>query len=200
MGPILAHEKWFSHSRFTPDWSFLFEPATLAFVLGAFVVAAVWRLAGRSVTPPELSFLRPLGALSPWVPRLLGIHAGVSLLAQVVKGTYLAPNLSLPDGAFGTGLGILEGLIGVWLIAGVWVRWPAILLVLAGPFGMIHYGPVAILERADLLGIALFLALLPPGLDRGGQLRPIAPMWPGRCGSSACWWGWPSSSWHLPRS
>jgi hypothetical protein len=120
------------------------------------------------VKPPELGFLRALGTLSPWIPRLLAIHAGVSLLAQVVKGSYLAPDLTLPGGAFGTALAILEGLIGVWLITGIWVRWPAILLVLAGPFGMIHYGPVAVLERADLLGIALFLALLPPGLDRGG--------------------------------
>ena len=31
---------------------------------------------------------------------------------------------------------------------------------------MFAYGPVAILERADLLGIALFLAVLQPGRDR----------------------------------
>jgi hypothetical protein len=48
------------------------------------------------------------------------------------------------------------------------VRFPAALLVLAGPLGMPHYGPVGVLERADLLGIALFLVLLPPGPDRGG--------------------------------
>jgi hypothetical protein len=38
---------------------------------------------------------------------------------------------------------------------------------------MLHYGPVAILERADLLGIALFLTVLPPGPDRWGAAEPV---------------------------
>ena len=174
MGPVLAHEKWFSDSHFPAGWSFLFEPETLGFILGAVVLAVVWRWVAQRVNPPELPFLVPLGRLAPWIPRLLAIHAGVSLLAQVVRGTYLAPNLALPGGSFGTAMAILEGLIGVWLITGVEVRWPAVLLVLAGPLGMIQYGPVAILERADLLGIALFLAILPPGSDRWGA-APVEP-------------------------
>jgi hypothetical protein len=165
---ILAHEKWFSDSRFPPDWSFLAQPATFALLLAAVALALLWRLAARRLRPPELPFLHRLGVLSPWIPRLLAIHAGVSLLAQAVQGSYLAPNLALPQGPVGTALAILEGLIGVWLVAGIWVRWPAALLVLAGPLGMLHYGPVAILERADLLGVALFLVILPPSLDRGG--------------------------------
>jgi uncharacterized membrane protein YphA (DoxX/SURF4 family) len=176
VGFVLAHEKWFSDARFAPDWGFLVEPLTLAMLIGAGAVAVLWRWAARWLSQPELPFLRPLGAMSPWIPRLLAIHAGVSLLAQVVQGTYLAPNLPLPGGVFGTSLTILEGLIGVWLIVGVWVRWPAALLVLAGPLGAAHYGPVAILERADLLGVALFLVILAPGLDRGGA----APTGPGR--------------------
>jgi hypothetical protein len=169
---VLAHEKWFTEYRPPADWGFLVRPATLAFLAAAVAAAVVWRLAARRFRPPELGFLRPLAVLSPWVPRLLAIHAGVSLLAQSVDGTYLAPGLHLPSNAFGTGLAILEGLVGVWLISGVKVRWAAGLLVLAGPLGMIAYGPVAIIERADLLGIALFLTVLPPGPDRWGAADP----------------------------
>jgi hypothetical protein len=170
-GSILGHEKWFTGERFPPDWGFLFEPATVALVAAAVAVAAGWRLAARFLPRPELGFLSPLGRLSPWIPRVLAVHAGVSLLAQSVRGTYLVPGLALPAGPFGTALAILQGLIGVWLISGVEVRWAAALLVLAGPLGMIHYGPVAIVERADLLGVALFLAILPPGSDRYGAVR-----------------------------
>lgn len=171
MPSILAHEKWFSDLRVPADWDFLVHPLTLALLLGAVGVTLAFRWASGRLPSPELPFLKPLGRLAPWVPRLLAIHAGVSLLAQVVEGSYLAPSLVLPDGPFGSFLAVLEGLIGVWLITGVWVRAPALLLVLAGPLGMLYYGPVGILERADLLGIALFLVVLPPGLDRGGAAR-----------------------------
>lgn len=168
MGPLLGHEKWFIDRTFPPDWGFLFQPATLAFVATAILVTVLWRLVARRIHHPELRFLEPLGRLAPWIPRLLAIHAGVSLLATAARGKYLVPNLVLPDGAFGIALSIGEGLVGVWLISGIQVRAAAALLVLAGPLGMLHYGPVAIIEAADLLGIALFLAVLPPGPDRFG--------------------------------
>lgn len=168
MGRVLAHEKWFSDSRPDPDWGFVVEPATLAFLAAVVLLAVGWRLIARRLPRPELRILAPLAALSPWIPRLLAVHAGVSLLAQAVGGTYLAPGLPLAEGPFGTALAIVEGLLGVWLITGVHIRWAAALLVAAGPLGMLAYGVVAIVERADLLGIALFLAVLPPGPDRYG--------------------------------
>jgi uncharacterized membrane protein YphA (DoxX/SURF4 family) len=139
--------------------------------MAAVGLAAVWRAVGRHMPKPEIGLLRPLGRLSPWIPRLLGAHAGVSLLAQAVKGTYLAPSLELPAGGFGTALAIIEGLAGVWLISGLRLRPAAVLLVAAGPLGMLRYGVVPILERVDLLGVALFLAILPPGEDGGGAVR-----------------------------
>lgn len=98
---MLAHETWFTNSRPGYDWSFAFQPATLALIAAAVVAAVAWRLAARRLPYPELPFLGPLGRLAPWVPRLLGIHAGVSLLAQASLGTYLAPSLALPGGALG---------------------------------------------------------------------------------------------------
>lgn len=165
---MLPHEKWFTDARPDPDWGFAAEPATIAFLAAAVAVAGAWRLAARLLPRPELGMLRRLGALAPWIPRLLAVHAGVSLLAQAVRGSYLAPGLELPEGWVGIALAIVEGVLGVWLVTGVEIRSAAGLLVAAGPIGMLAYGPVAILERADLLGIALFLAVLPPGRDRYG--------------------------------
>ena len=167
---ILGHETWFTADRPPYDWSFTFHPATLGLIAAAVLIAGAWRLIGARLQKPEIGVLRPLGRLSPWIPRLLAIHAGVSLLAQAARGTYLAPSLPLPDGAFGTTLAIVEGLAGVWLITGFRIRPAAILLVVAGPLGMLNYGIVPIVERVDLLGIALFLAILPPEDTPGGKV------------------------------
>jgi hypothetical protein len=172
MGSVLAHETWFTSARPPYDWSFTFQAATLGLILAAVALAAAWRLVAARMPKPEIPLLRPVGRLSPWIPRLLGVHAGVSLLAQAARGTYLAPALELPGGSFGTALAIVEGVIGVWLITGFRVRAAAILLVAAGPLGMLRYGVVPILERVDLLGVALFLAILPPGDEAAGAVRP----------------------------
>lgn len=168
----LAHETWFTEQRpgFTAD--LLSDPVTVGFVIAVVAVALLWRAAAARWHVPELRVLEPLGRLAPWVPRLLAVHAGVSLIAQAYAGTYLAPALRLADGPTGTFLAILEGVVGVWLATGIRIRPAAWLLVVAGPLGMLAYGVVPILERVDLLGIGLFLALLPPGDDQLGAVRP----------------------------
>jgi hypothetical protein len=172
VGPVvLPHETWFTDARPPYDWSFALEPASLLLIAGAVVVAVAWRVVGHRLPSPELAFLRPLGRLSPWIPRLLAIHAGVSLLAQAARGTYLVPALDLPASPFGSALAIAEGVLGVWLIAGYRIRPAAAVLVAAGPLGMPFYGVVPILERVDLLGIALFLAFLPPEETPGGAVK-----------------------------
>ncbi len=165
---VVAHETWFTDERPPYDWAFLLQPASLGLVAVAVVVALAWRVVGRRLARPELPFLRPASRLAPWVPRLLAVHAGVSLLAQAARSSYLAPALALPPGAAGAALRAAEGLLGVWLISGFRVRGAAVLVAAAGPLGMAVYGVVPVLERMDLLGIALFLALLPPGRDRWG--------------------------------
>jgi uncharacterized membrane protein YphA (DoxX/SURF4 family) len=167
---VLPHEAWFTPARPPYDWSFALEPPSILLIGGAVVVAVAWRLVGARLPSPELPFLAPLGRLSPWVPRLLAIHAGVSLLAQAARGTYLAPALDLPESPVGSALTIVEGILGVWLITGYRIRPAAALLVAAGPLGMPFYGVVPILERVDLLGIALFLAFLPPEDTPGGAV------------------------------
>ena len=171
MGPVVRpHEAWFTDARPPWDWSFALEPASLLAIGGAVLIALLWRIAAARLPAPELPFLRPIGRLSPYVPRLLGIHAGVSLLAQAARGTYLAPSLDLPGSPFGSALAIAEGVLGVWLVSGYRIRPAAWILVAAGPLGMLSYGVVPILERVDLLGVALFLALLPPEDTPGGAV------------------------------
>jgi hypothetical protein len=171
----LAHALWFTETRPPYDAAFAVETLSLLALAGAIVGALVWRIAARSFPRPELGFLGVFGALGPWIPRLLGIHAGVSLLALASRSEFFVPTFQLPDTWWGIGLGILEGVVGVWLISGWKVRPAAVMLVLAGPLGMLGFGIVPILERADLLGIGLFLALLPPDDTRPGGRVLVEP-------------------------
>ena len=168
----LAHQAWFTDER--PPWEpgFLVEPLTILALVVVFGVVIAWRIVGSRTPTPELPFLERLGDLSPWIPRLLGIHAGVSLIAQAYAGTFLAPSLELPVSTTGTLLAILEGITGVWLVSGWRVRPAAWMLVAAGPLGMVAYGVVPVLERIDLLAIAAFLALMPPSANNHGAVEP----------------------------
>jgi len=173
--PPLAHALWFTEGRPDFDWSFAVETLSLVALISAIVIAVVWRLVAPLFPRPELGFLRFLGRLGPWIPRLLAIHAGVSLLALASRLEFFVPTVQLPDTWWGIGLGILEGIVGVWLISGWKVRPAAFLLVIAGPLGMPGFGIVTILERADLLAVGLFLVLLPPDDERPGGRIVVDP-------------------------
>jgi uncharacterized membrane protein YphA (DoxX/SURF4 family) len=169
----LAHEKWFvdDPGAFGADWGFALAAPSLVLIALVAAVALAWHLVGGRLPRPELPFLEPLGRLAPWVPRLLGIHLGVSLLSLAVQNAYLAPNLSLDDVAGGDAIAFAEGLLGVWFITGAWLRPAGLVTLLLGPLAALLAGPVAMLEAIDLLGIALFLVLLPPRRDRYGAVE-----------------------------
>lgn len=173
--PVLGHARWFTVSDPAYDWGFATQPASLAVIAAAVVIAVAWRFAAPLLPRPELAALGVLGRLGPWIPRLLAIHAGVSLLSLAARLEFLVPTLALPDTWWGIGLGIGQGIIGVWLIAGWRIRTAAWLLVIAGPLGMLSYGVVPILERADLLAVGLFLALLPPDDGQVGGRITVDP-------------------------
>lgn len=161
---LYAHERWFLEDpgAFPTDWSFVARPVTLALVAAAVVVTLVWRRVATRLPDPELPPLRALGGLAPYVPRLLAVHLGVSLLALAARGHFLTADLALSELPAGALVGLAEGALGVWLISGVCLRPAALLLVAIGPVALAATGPVSLLVTADLLGIAGFLALVPP--------------------------------------
>ncbi|HYN94790.1 MAG TPA: hypothetical protein VES42_13155 [Pilimelia sp.] len=169
----LAHEKWFVDAGLYPtDWSFALRPLTLALLATMVVVTVGWRLAAYRLPTPELSVLRPLGRLTPYLPRLLAIHLGVSLLTLAVRGNFLSADLPLGDLPAPAAVGLVEAALGVWFITGVALRPAAIALVAVGPVALAAQGPVSLLEAADLLGIAGFLAILPPTTRPYGATEP----------------------------
>jgi hypothetical protein len=170
----LAHEKWFvdDPSAFPTDWSFAVRPLTLVLLATVVLVSVGWRTVAFRRPTPELRVLTPLGRITPYIPRLLAIHLGVSLLALAARGYFLSADLALHRLPLGGAIGLAEGALGVWLITGVRLRSAALLLVAIGPVALAATGPVSLLEAADLLGIAAFLAVEPPGDARYGAVDP----------------------------
>jgi hypothetical protein len=176
-GAASAHEKWFVEDPHTypGDWAFVMRPVTLGLIVAVVLVAAVWRyVAVRFLPTPELRPLRFLGRLVPYVPRLLAVHLGVSLLAAAVSRHFLTHDLSVDDLPGGSLLLLAEGALGIWFIAGVRLRGAAVGLTLVGPLALLVTGPVGLLSAMDLLGVALFLAFVPPSDAPFGRVEPDA--------------------------
>lgn len=156
----VAHEMWFVERVPPADWSFLVETRTLLLLAGAVLVVALVRAAAHvrdGVDVPALA------RLAPWMPFALRLHVGVSLIGLLSAGTYLAPSLELPNSVSGWLLGILMAVTAVSLIVGYHARLGAALLVASGPAGMLVFGVGDIVQRIDLLGLALFLLISGPG-------------------------------------
>jgi hypothetical protein len=168
--PAMAHEKWFvdDPGSYPTDWSFVVRPVTLTLILLVAAGALAWRAAAARLPGPELPPLRPLGRLVPYLPRILAVHLGISLLAAAVTGHFLTFGLPTANPV----LLLAEGALGVWFITGVRLRPAALGLVLLGPFALLLTGPVGLLSAMDLLGVAAFLALLPPSDGTFGRVDP----------------------------
>ncbi|MDQ3991271.1 MAG: hypothetical protein M3245_03020 [Actinomycetota bacterium] len=157
----LAHVKWFvdDPQRVPLDWSLLVGPFTL---LGLGLVAAgilVLPLLQRVLNEERLTrWLRR--NLRPVLPLLLSVHLAVALTAYALTRRYLAPGLDLPGTGWGTVLAGAQLLVAMLIALGLFTRLAAGLLVLSGPVGALFYGVLPILERMELLGIALYLALV----------------------------------------
>lgn len=167
------HETWFEETSAARDWAFLVQPLTLALIVAVIVVAVAWRRVARLLPSPELQVLKPVGRLAPWVPRLLAIHLGVSLLALSAIGAFLTPGVDELTGATGAALLLVEAAIGVWLVSGYRVRPAASIVLGLGPaLALVAASPVILLECANLAAVAAFLVVVPPGADRHGSAQP----------------------------
>lgn len=168
------HERWFVESRPAGDWSFFLAPLPLLLTAAVVAVTVVWRLVALRVDRPELAVLSPLGRLAPWVPRLLGVHLGVSLLALAATGAFITPANDHLEGLGGHALLLVEAALGVWLVSGYGLRAAAWLVLLLGPALALVAGWTALGECANLAAVAAFLVVVPPGRDAYGATEPSA--------------------------
>jgi len=156
----LAHETWFEDSRPPMDWGFAAEPLTLALLAGAVAITLALRILAGLRSGVDVPFL---GRMAPWMPFAVRMHLAVSLIGLLSLGVYLSPAMDLQPDVPGILLGAVMAVVAIGMAAGWHVREAAWLLIAAGPLGMLEFGVSPVLQRIDLLGLAVFVLLTGPG-------------------------------------
>ena len=155
-----AHETWFDHGSYPTDWGFAAETLTLALLAAAVLVTVLVRLLARARDGVDVP---ALARLVPFVPFAIRLHLAVSMVGLLSLGFYLSPAMDLEADLAGILLGANMAVVAITMATGFKARWGAALLVAAGPLGMIEFGVWPVLQRVDLLGLAVFVLLAGPG-------------------------------------
>ena len=156
----LAHETWFETAHHPADWGFAGETTTLLLLLAVVALTVVVRLASRAVPGLDVPFL---ARLVPWMPFAVRMHLAVSLVGLLSLGVYLSPAMDLQADVAGIALGATMAAVAILMATGWHTREAAWLLIAAGPLGMLEFGLWPVLQRIDLLGLAVFVLLAGPG-------------------------------------
>lgn len=155
-----AHETWFDRGSYPTDWGFAGETLTLALLAGAVVVTLLVRLLARvrpGVDVPAVA------RLVPFIPFAIRLHLAVSMVGLLSLGFYLSPAMDLEADVAGILLGANMAVVAITMATGWKARWGAALLVGLGPLGMLEFGVWPVLQRIDLLGLAIFVLVAGPG-------------------------------------
>jgi hypothetical protein len=163
---LLLHERWFTDETKFPvqfdTWSSAQSLIPVAVALGITIVATViWRARGkRSVVPGPIALGMPWEnyvMLLTWVPLVIGVHMGVTLLVSGVNRQLFIPNLELPVNLLGGLLGMVEITIALSFIYGALARPAAAALGVTWIIGTVVFGPLRLIEHTEILGVAFFL-------------------------------------------
>ena len=163
---MILHERWFlDESKFPVQFDTWSSPESLipiAIAVGVTAIATIiYRSRGRhSVVPGPLHLGMPWEnyvRLLSWVPLVIGVHMGVSLLVSGVNRQLLLPNLVLPVNLLGGVLGMIEIAIALSFIYGALTRPAAAVLAFIWLVGALIFGPLRLIEHTEILGVAFFL-------------------------------------------
>lgn len=171
----LAHERWFIDGDFPLTSEFLTESATIVALALAVLVTFGVRLLARfwpGVDVPAIA------RLAPYMPFAIRIHLAVSLIGLLSLGHYLSPAMDLAADLPGIVLGAGMVVCAIGMASGYRARAAAWLLVGLGPIGMLEFGLADVLQRVDLLGLAVFVIVAGPGRwsadhERGASDEPV---------------------------
>jgi hypothetical protein len=163
---MILHERWFTDEAKFPvqfgSWATPESLIPIAIAVGVTAVATViYRTRGhRTVVPGPVSLGMPWEnyvRLLTWIPLVIGVHMGITLMVSGVSRQLFIPNLILPLNLLGGVLGMIEIAISLAFIYGALARPAAAALALTWFVGMVVFGPLRLLEHTEIFGIAFFL-------------------------------------------
>lgn len=163
---FFLHERWFTdETRFPVNFSNWLEPHSLIPIAIAVSVTAfalvLWRRGTRrSIVPGPVDLGVPQADyknLLSWMPLVIGVHMGVTLLVSGLGMQLFIPNLVMPTNLLGGVLGLIEIAVALSFIYGALTRIAAAALAITWLIGAIVFGPLRLIEHTEILGIAFFL-------------------------------------------
>jgi uncharacterized membrane protein YphA (DoxX/SURF4 family) len=159
---VLAHVKWFTDPRAHPTQYglLLSAPVVAAFAFAALAAGVAYVIQQRV---PEPRGIRSLERYAATGPLALRIALGVALIAAAAANWLFVPALVLDRDPVGLALRTIETACGLFLLAGLFTRYAAIVLALLGVAAMVPFSIESILEQVHILGIAVFLLIAGPG-------------------------------------
>lgn len=149
-----AHEAWFGPDTFPSDWGFAAETLTLVLLGAAVAITVGVRVLARRFPGVDVGWL---ARCAPFMPFAVRIHLAVSLIGLLSLGFYLSPAMDLHADVTGILLGAVMAIVAIGMATGFHARSAAALLVVAGPLGIAEFGFLAVLQRIDMVGLALFV-------------------------------------------
>ncbi len=170
-----AHQTWFEDpSPFDSDWGFVGETTTLLLLGGALLLTLLVRAVSTRWNGTDVP---ALAAMAPYMPFAIRLHLAMCLVGLLALGVYLSPAMDLEWDVPGILLGVVMALVAIGMATGFRARSAALLLIAAGPLGMLEFGVSPVLQRIDVLGLALFVFFAGPGRwsadhDRGEAAEP----------------------------
>jgi len=159
---VLAHVKWFTDPRLHPTHYdlLLSGPVIAAFAIALPATGVAYLIQHRV---PEPKAVRSLERYAKTGPLALRIALGVALIAASAANWLFVPSLVLDNDSVGLALRVVEAASGLFLLAGLFTRYVAIVLALLGIVAMFPFSIESILEQVHILGIALYLFITGPG-------------------------------------
>jgi hypothetical protein len=156
-----AHERWFENGdAFSSDWGFAGEALTLALLAAALALTVAVRVLARYFPGIDVPWV---ARMAPFMPFAVRLHLTVALVGLLSLGYYLAPSMDLQADLPGILLGVVMAVVAISMATGWHAREGALLLVAAGPIGMLEFGFWDVLQRVDMLGLALYVFIVGPG-------------------------------------
>lgn len=157
----LAHETWFVVDDVASDWGFVGQTATLSMLAAAVVITVAVRLIGTRVWNGV--DIPAIASIAPYLPFVMRMHLGVSLVGLLSLGFYLSPTMDLTWNVASIVLGAVMLTVAVLMFAGFHTKIAAWLLIAAGPIGIVEYSFLDVIQRFDLFGVAVFLLITGSG-------------------------------------